>query len=67
MLLENHKDYIKVYLWIDVDTLDTLDNQQYSAGLAEVIKYGLLGNADFFTHPRQLKCKNDQNAPLITL
>jgi hypothetical protein len=29
--------------------LDTLDNQQYSAGLAEVIKYGLLGNADFFT------------------
>ena len=35
---------------IDVDTLDTLDNQQYSAGLAEVIKYGLLGNADFFTY-----------------
>ncbi|BBB22425.1 3-dehydroquinate synthase [Abyssogena phaseoliformis symbiont OG214] len=28
---------------IDVDTLDTLDNQQYSAGMAEVIKYGLLG------------------------
>ncbi len=35
---------------IDVDTLDTLDDQQYSAGLAEVIKYGLLGNADFFVY-----------------
>jgi len=32
---------------IDVDTLDTLDNRQYSAGMAEVIKYGLLGNTDF--------------------
>ncbi|WP_190600700.1 3-dehydroquinate synthase [Candidatus Vesicomyidisocius sp. SY067_SCS001] len=27
---------------IDIDTLDTLDNQQYSSGMAEVIKYGLL-------------------------
>jgi 3-dehydroquinate synthase len=26
---------------IDVDTLDTLDDRQYSAGMAEVIKYGL--------------------------
>jgi 3-dehydroquinate synthase (EC 4.2.3.4) len=32
---------------IDVDTLDTLDDRQYSAGMAEVIKYGLLGNIDF--------------------
>jgi 3-dehydroquinate synthase len=32
---------------IDVDTLDTLDARQYSAGMAEVIKYGLLGNVDF--------------------
>ncbi|CAC9582641.1 3-dehydroquinate synthase (EC 4.2.3.4) [uncultured Gammaproteobacteria bacterium] len=32
---------------IDVDTLDTLDDRQFSAGLAEVIKYGLLGNIDF--------------------
>lgn len=35
---------------IDVDTLDTLDDQQYSAGMAEVIKYGLLGNIDFLTY-----------------
>ena len=35
---------------IDVDTLDTLDDQQYSAGMAEVIKYGLLGNVDFLIY-----------------
>ncbi len=33
---------------IDINTLDTLDNQQYSAGMAEVIKYGLLGHLNFF-------------------
>jgi len=33
---------------IDIDTLDTLDKRQYSAGMAEVIKYGLLGNKVFF-------------------
>lgn len=32
---------------IDVDTLDTLEQREFSAGMAEVIKYGLLGNADF--------------------
>ena len=34
---------------IDADTLDTLSNQEYSAGMAEVIKYGLLGNAHFLS------------------
>lgn len=34
---------------IDVNTLDTLSNQEFSAGMAEVIKYGLLGNADFLS------------------
>ena len=33
---------------IDTDTLDTLDDRQLSAGLAEVIKYGLIYDADFF-------------------
>ncbi len=33
---------------IDVNTLDTLDDRQFSAGMAEVIKYGLLGNIAFF-------------------
>jgi 3-dehydroquinate synthase len=34
---------------IDTDTLATLDARQFSAGLAEVIKYGLINDADFFT------------------
>jgi len=32
----------------DTDTLDTLDERQLRAGLAEVIKYGLIGDRDFF-------------------
>jgi 3-dehydroquinate synthase len=38
---------------IDVDTLDTLDDRQYSAGMAEVIKYGLLGNVNFLIDLQQ--------------
>jgi 3-dehydroquinate synthase len=33
---------------IDTNTLDTLDNRQLAAGLAEVIKYGLIRDAAFF-------------------
>lgn len=33
----------------DTDTLDTLPDRELSAGLAEVIKYGLICNTDFFT------------------
>jgi 3-dehydroquinate synthase len=33
---------------IDTDTLDTLDNRQLSAGLAEIIKYGLINDLEFF-------------------
>ncbi len=32
---------------IDTNTLDTLDDRQFSAGMAEVIKYGLLGDINF--------------------
>ena len=34
----------------DMDLLDTLPDRELSAGLAEVIKYGLLGDAAFFTY-----------------
>jgi 3-dehydroquinate synthase len=34
---------------IDTNTLNTLDDRQYAAGVAEVIKYGLLGDGEFFT------------------
>jgi 3-dehydroquinate synthase len=33
---------------IDTETLNTLDDRQLSAGLAEVIKYGLIQDAEFF-------------------
>lgn len=33
---------------IDTDTLNTLDDRQLSAGLAEVIKYGLIDDFQFF-------------------
>lgn len=32
---------------IDIDTLDTLDNRQFSAGMSEIIKYGLLWDKVF--------------------
>ncbi|MBT8120247.1 MAG: 3-dehydroquinate synthase [Gammaproteobacteria bacterium] len=32
----------------DTDTLDTLPDRELSAGLAEVIKYGLISNPEFF-------------------
>ena len=33
---------------IDIDTLKTLPDNELSAGLAEVIKYGLIGDPEFF-------------------
>ncbi len=33
---------------IDIDVLKTLDDRQFSAGLAEVIKYGLIRDKEFF-------------------
>ncbi len=33
---------------IDIDVLETLDDRNYRAGLAEVIKYGLIMDADLF-------------------
>jgi 3-dehydroquinate synthase len=33
---------------IDIDTLNTLPRRELSAGVAEVIKYGLIRDADFF-------------------
>ena len=35
-------------VFADIDTLNTLDERQYRAGLAEVVKYGAIIDADFF-------------------
>jgi 3-dehydroquinate synthase len=49
---------------IDTNTLDTLDDRQFAAGLAEVIKYGLIHDADFFawleTNMDALKARDKQ-------
>ncbi len=34
---------------IDIDSLSTLPVREFNAGMAEVIKYGILGDKDFFT------------------
>jgi len=44
---------------IDTDTLDTLDDRQFSAGMAEVIKYGLLWDRPY------LDWLNDNMAALM--
>lgn len=40
--------YQPVCVVADTDTLSTLDRRQFCAGIAEVVKYGLLGDAEFF-------------------
>lgn len=49
----------------DTTTLDTLDDRQLAAGLAEVIKYGILGDADFYiwleTHLEELLARNSRS------
>ena len=46
----------------DVDTLTTLPDREYASGLAEVLKYGLIWDKDFFdwlmAHPAELKARD---------
>src|SRR5262245_37352764 len=35
-------------VWIDIALLDTLPDREYRSGLAEVVKYGVILDADFF-------------------
>ena len=36
------------HVLIDIDVLDTLSDREFLSGYGEVVKYGLLGDADFF-------------------
>jgi 3-dehydroquinate synthase len=36
-------------VWINTSVLDTLPDREYRSGLAEVVKYGVIMDADFFT------------------
>jgi len=35
-------------VWIDLQSLETLPDREYRSGLAEVVKYGVIMDADFF-------------------
>ncbi|MBI1831568.1 MAG: 3-dehydroquinate synthase [Planctomycetes bacterium] len=37
-------------VFIDVSTLDTLPEREFKSGLAEVVKYGVILDAEFFAH-----------------
>lgn len=47
----------------DTDTLNTLDDRQLSAGIAEVIKYGLINDPEFFTWLEQNMSRLLQREP----
>jgi 3-dehydroquinate synthase len=52
-------------VYIDIDTLRTLPDREFSAGMAEVIKYGIIHDGDFFTWLEQniaLIIKKDASA-----
>ncbi len=39
-----------VGVWVDTTLLDTLPDREYRSGLAEVVKYGVILDADFFAY-----------------
>lgn len=41
--------YQPIFVAIDISTLSTLPEREFSAGMAEVIKYGVIYDADFFS------------------
>ncbi len=55
-------------VFIDVATLKTLDSREVSAGMAEVVKYGVIKDADFFAwlEENSLALQNCQKDALIT-
>ena len=45
--------YQPIGVFIDTATLETLPDREYRAGLAEVVKYGVILDADFFVYLEQ--------------
>ncbi len=49
-------------VWIDVEFLITLPDREYRSGFAEVVKYGMIADADFFAwleaHTTELLARN---------
>jgi 3-dehydroquinate synthase len=52
---------------IDVETLDTLPEREYRAGLAEVVKYGVIQDAEFFAFlEASISLINDRDRHTLT-
>ncbi len=52
---------------IDIDTLNTLPEREYRSGLAEVVKYGVILDAEFFAYLEQHAAKlRDRDASALT-
>lgn len=52
---------------IDVDVLNTLPDREYRAGLAEVVKYGVILDAEFFASlEQQVDAINARDASVLT-
>ncbi len=49
-------------VWADLDLLDTLPEREFSAGMAEVVKYGLLGDRGLFEQLLSEKEKINSNS-----
>lgn len=58
-------------VFIDTDFLKTLNGREFAAGMGEVIKYALLGNAEFFQEllelSEKLSAKNEKLSAAISL
>lgn len=57
-------------VWIDVETLDSLDDREFLSGVAEVIKYGIIWDREFFNflnlkREKILSRKKDVLIPMI--
>jgi 3-dehydroquinate synthase len=52
-------------VWIDTDNLSTLPDREYRSGLAEVVKYGVILDAEFFAYVEAnaagLICREQEN------
>lgn len=48
---------------IDIDTMQTLPNKEFAAGMSEVVKYGILGDAEFFDYIENNKADIKQKLP----
>ncbi|ADG82589.1 3-dehydroquinate synthase [Thermincola potens] len=56
-------------VYADINTLRTLDERQFRAGMAEVIKYGVIWDAGFFSYLEENlhKIKGMQNETLVKI